>query len=58
MGCQRIVIILYNSCRLGPMPVERSGMGLQGEYIGRVDDGEWPEDSGVHVPNHRRSAAD
>lgn len=25
------------------MPVELSGMGLHGDYIGRLDDWEWPE---------------
>jgi hypothetical protein len=27
-----------------PMPVELSGMGLHGDYIGRLDDWQWPKD--------------
>jgi hypothetical protein len=27
-----------------PMPVELSGMGLHGDYIGRLDDWQWPLD--------------
>jgi hypothetical protein len=27
-----------------PMPVELSGMGLHGDYIGRLDDWQWPMD--------------
>lgn len=27
-----------------PMPVALSGEGLHGDYIGRLDDWEWPED--------------
>jgi hypothetical protein len=27
-----------------PMPVELSGEGLHGDYIGRLDDWEWPKD--------------
>jgi hypothetical protein len=26
------------------MPVDLSGMGLHGDYIGRRDDWEWPDD--------------
>jgi hypothetical protein len=27
-----------------PMPVQLSGMGLHGDYIGRLDDWQWPEE--------------
>ena len=27
-----------------PMPVELSGAGLHGDYIGRLDDWQWPKD--------------
>lgn len=27
-----------------PMPVDMSGMGLHGDFIGRLDDWEWPDD--------------
>src|SRR5262249_46186832 len=27
-----------------PMPFELSGMGLHGDYIGRLDDWEWPDE--------------
>ncbi len=27
-----------------PMPVQLSGMGLHGDYVGRRDDWEWPKD--------------
>lgn len=27
-----------------PMPTQLSGMGLHGDYIGRLDDWEWPEE--------------
>jgi hypothetical protein len=27
-----------------PMPVQLSGMGLHGDYVGRLDDWNWPED--------------
>ena len=27
-----------------PMPVQLSGMGLHGDYVGRQDNWEWPED--------------
>lgn len=26
-----------------PMPVELSGMGMHGDYVGRLDDWEWPQ---------------
>lgn len=29
-----------------PMPIELSGMGLHGDYIGRRDGWKWPSDSG------------
>jgi hypothetical protein len=29
-----------------PMPVDQSGMGLHGDYVGRRDGWEWPVDSG------------
>jgi len=32
------------SFRGEPMPVELSGMGLHGDYIGRLDGWEWPEE--------------
>lgn len=28
-----------------PMPVDLSGMGLHGDYVGRQDDWEWPKDN-------------
>jgi hypothetical protein len=28
-----------------PMPVDLSGMGLHGDYVGRQDDWEWPTDN-------------
>ena len=28
-----------------PLPVELSGMGLEGDYIGRLGDWEWPHDA-------------
>lgn len=27
-----------------PMPVDFSGMGLHGDFVGRLDDWEWPEE--------------
>lgn len=29
-----------------PMPVDLSGMGLHGDYVGRADGWEWPSDEG------------
>jgi hypothetical protein len=33
-----------------PMPVDLSGMGLHGDYVGRRDGWEWPKDSDVTEP--------
>jgi len=30
-----------------PMPVELSGQGLHGDYIGRLDDWQWPSDDNL-----------
>lgn len=36
------------------MPVELSGMGLHGDYIGRLDDWEWPGDGDISDSGRRR----
>ena len=33
-----------------PMPVELSGAGLHGDYIGRLDDWQWPKDDTPPAP--------
>ena len=33
-----------------PMPVELSGQGLHGDYVGRLNDWEWPENDDASRP--------
>lgn len=41
MECQELVL----SHGKTPMPVDLSGMGLHGDFVGRMGDWEWPADS-------------
>ena len=38
--CEGLRLTLKNT----PMPVDLSGMGLHGDFVGRLDDWAWPED--------------